>query len=160
MALFVLQYSITIKYIVWQKTTGTRVVSKATRVHKVVNKVIKVVRDKVHKVDSSQLATRVTRALKADAVIRTRAILPAAEAQVVIKTAVEATAKRLLLFKNLSPALPDLFYIVPFYHLHSVIDSMIIRFRTGTFFRSFALSIFLINLSASLFKTYNSFNNR
>ena len=93
MAPFLLQYFITIKYIVWQKTTGTKVVSMVTRVHKVVNKVTRVVRDKVLKAELNLLATREAKAPRADAVVKTWAIPPVAEVQVVIKTAAVANIK-------------------------------------------------------------------
>jgi hypothetical protein len=95
MALFFLQLFITIKYILWQKTTRTRVASKATRVHKAVNMVIRDAQGKVPKVELNQPALREARALKADAAIRAwEAHAVEAQAAAAIKTAVVATAKR------------------------------------------------------------------
>jgi hypothetical protein len=62
---------ITIKYILWQKTTETRVASKVTRVHKLVNMVTRVVRVRVLKPELNLQASREAKALKADAVVRT-----------------------------------------------------------------------------------------
>ena len=73
-------------------------VSKATRVHKAVNKLTRVVQDKVLKVEPSRPATRESRVAKADAVIRTRVVHHVVVVQVMIRTGVEATANPLLLF--------------------------------------------------------------
>jgi hypothetical protein len=93
MALFFLQLFITIKYILWQKTTRTRVASKATRVHKAVNMVTRDAPDKVLKVELNPPAPREARVLKADAAIRAWADHAVeAQAAAAIKTAVVATA--------------------------------------------------------------------
>ena len=111
MALFVRQYFITIKYIVWQKTAGTKVASKATRVHKVVNKVR--TRDARGRVLRVELSLPVTRKAKADAVVKAWVTPPRVEAQALIRTvAAVANANDCKLSKTLCPAMPGIFLIV------------------------------------------------
>lgn len=94
MALFVLQLVITIIHFVCQKKTRTRVVNKATRVHKAFNTVTKVVPVKVPKAELSPPAAREAKAARQDAVIKAWAIhlAVAAQAQEVLSMAAAATA--------------------------------------------------------------------
>ena len=94
MALFVLLLVITIIHFVCQKKTRTRVVNKATRVHKAVNTVTKVVQVKVPKAELSPPAAREAKAARQDVVIKAWAIhlAVATQAQEVLSMAAAATA--------------------------------------------------------------------
>lgn len=89
-------------------------VSKATRVHKVANKATRDAPDKVLKAELNLRATRETKVVKADAVIKAWAIPLAAEAQAVIKIEVVVNTNDCKLSKLYARYCRAYFYYISF----------------------------------------------